>query len=153
MIKPCKSIQQQSAASASQLQCNQRDFSWKVWVSHKSERCNQRGHSPWLPSLLPDAGPGASQSEGSPSKNISSNFHEMNSFGDAICLSIVRVPCAQVRSSYCSRHVSSLCSSSFMRGLITLFCFTSVKCPSVGFFQRFLAPNLPSSWHSAHGII
>ncbi|KAI4813913.1 hypothetical protein KUCAC02_003134 [Chaenocephalus aceratus] len=40
----------------------------------------------------------ASESEGSPSKNISSNFHKMNSSGDAICLSIARVPCAQCPS-------------------------------------------------------
>lgn len=37
----------------------------------------------------------ASESEGSPSKNTASNFQEMKSFGDAICLSIAHVAQAQ----------------------------------------------------------
>lgn len=78
----------------------------KVWVSQRSERRHQRGHSARLPSLVSDGGLGASESECSPSKNISSNFHKINSSGDAICLSIGRVTCAQVGPSYCSRHVS-----------------------------------------------
>lgn len=58
----------------------------KVRVSRKTEQCNQGGHSPRLPSLLPDAGLGASVSVGvSPTENVSSNFLKMNSFGDAIC--------------------------------------------------------------------
>lgn len=46
---------------------------------------------------LPDVGLGASESEGSPSKNTSSNFQKMNSFGDAICL--VYRPCSTGSSS------------------------------------------------------
>lgn len=40
-------------------------------------------------------GSAASESEGSPSKNTASNFQEMKSFGDAICLSIAHVAPAQ----------------------------------------------------------
>lgn len=54
--------------------------------------CNQQGlfhHKCQTKSLC------ASESEGSPSKNIASNFQEMNSFGDAICLSLTHVAQAQ----------------------------------------------------------
>lgn len=97
----------------------------KVWRSHKSERCNQWGHSTCLPSSLPVASFGASKSEGNLSRNTSSNF-----------LSIARVPCAQVRLSYCSRHVSGLCSSFFV--CVLFFLFLLIKCPSVDFCQRLL---------------
>lgn len=58
----------------------------------EKRRCNQQGlfhHKCQTKSLY------ASESEGSPSKNIASNFQEMNSFGDAICLSLTHVAQAQ----------------------------------------------------------
>lgn len=102
IMKPCMQIN--SAIHSIAVTVQRGWFLLRVGVSRKTERCNQWGHSPWLP----DAGLGASESEGSPSKNVSSNFRKVDSFGDAICLSIARGPHAQVRLSSCSRHVSSL---------------------------------------------
>lgn len=114
-----------------------------TWVSHKSEQRYQQGHSPRLPSLLPEAGVCANESEGSPSKNISSNFHKMNSSGDAICLSIAlyHVPrLDQVVQQACLKPLQLFISTRLVTALWS--------APSL----RFHAQRRPWSWYSAHSI-
>lgn len=90
----------------------------KVRVSRKTEQCNQGGHSPRLPSLLPDAGLGASVSVGvSPTENVSSNFLKMNSFGDAICFF--------VRWEVIEAHMSPYASSSLAKSTFQSWLFNT----------------------------
>lgn len=65
-----------------------------------------------------------------PSKSISSNFQKMNSFGDAICLSIARGHGAQVRSSSCSMSHDMSQASLFTWALFSLHCCTSSEVKS-----------------------
>lgn len=135
----CKSVQQPSAASAEQLELLERFFfsvfSLEVSGSHMTVECNQRGHSILLPWLLPDGGLAASESEGSPSKNTSSSIHKMNSFGDAICLSIAQVLRAQVRSSYYNKPF--LIRNIWRKGVdVDQFdCYSSMSLSQSGFVR------------------
>lgn len=65
-----------------------------------------------------------------PSKSISSNFHKMNSFGDAICLSIARDHGAQVRSSPCSMSHDMSQGSLFSWALLSLHVCTGSEVKS-----------------------
>lgn len=111
-------------------------------ISHETERCNQRAHSPWLPSLLADAGLAASQSQGSPSKNTSlPAFTRWDPLEmPSVCLSPV---CHVLRLDQVIAAGTSPVSAA------SLFFHASphhpvlFQCPSVGFRQRFLTP---SSW-------
>lgn len=112
----CKSIRQNSAASAAELQRATRererereDLFSRTGKSHKTERrIISEGHSPRLPSLLPDARPRCQRvthtGGGSRSKNISSNFQqdEFPREVPSVCLSRRNRVIASRRAFYCS---------------------------------------------------
>lgn len=145
IMQPCMQIN-----SGKILQHQQPRYSATRAISFKGGRESVRTlrHNHQMKALVPAR----------PSKSISSNFQKMNSFGDAICLSIACGHGAQVRSSSCSISHDMSQASWFTWALLTLHCCTAkwseiylyIDIQHTGFLRKLHRKCGRNIWHHVY---